>query len=426
MFKVLVIAYYYPPLGLSGVQRTLKFTKYLKDFGWEPTVLTTGKIGYFAYDESLLKEAEDAGVTIVRTEAFDPNSLLKSKGEVKMPSNFWMKVLSRISKTFFIPDNKIRWSKKAAEDARRLLSEKKFDAIYISVPPFSAITPILQIKEIFHIPLFVDYRDAWIDNQFSFYPTPYHKYKNKKLESNALRRVDGIITVNRLIKENLLKNYQFLKFDSVDIIRHGYDLQDFEDIQPVVRDTNKMVIAYSGSFYEDITPYYFFKGFKKLMQENPDIASNIELKFIGHFKREYKNLIKKLKIERFVRLTGYLEHKQSVREILSSDVLWVMLPNEEKMKVVTPGKLFEYFATRKPVIASLPDGAAKINAEEYKAAFITKPDDIAEIKETLLKVHKLFLENNLPKPDEEFIENLNRTNQTEQLAKIFQFYLKAE
>ena len=139
MFKVLVIAYYYPPLGLSGVQRTLKFTKYFKDFNWTPTVITTGKIGYFAYDENLLEEAESAGIEIIRTESINPNSLLKRRGIVKMPSTGLMKFLGRISKTFFIPDNKKFWAKKAAKAAKNVLTKKKFDAIFISIPPFSAI-----------------------------------------------------------------------------------------------------------------------------------------------------------------------------------------------------------------------------------------------------------------------------------------------
>ena len=89
MHKVLVIAYYFPPMGLSGVQRTLKFVKYLKNYNWEPTVITTGKVAYFAHDESLKKEVEDTGVRIIRVAGSDPNSMLSSKGTVKLPSEFF-------------------------------------------------------------------------------------------------------------------------------------------------------------------------------------------------------------------------------------------------------------------------------------------------------------------------------------------------
>lgn len=426
MFRVLVIAYYYPPLGLSGVQRTLKFTKYFKEFNWEPTVITTGKIGYFAYDETLLQEAESAGIEIIRTESINPNSLLKKKGIVKMPSTRLMKFLGRISKSIFIPDNKLFWAKKAAKTAKKILQEKNFDAIFISVPPFSTIAPIVKIKKKFDIPLFVDYRDAWLSNQFRFYPTPYHRFKHKKIEDGVLRKVDRIIAVNRIIKEDLLKSYQFLSFKDIEIIPHGYDPKDFEKNTLYPKENNKMIITYSGIFYEDITPKYFLKAFKKLSMENPDITANIELHFLGHFKKENKNLVRKLKLEYFVKTFGYLTHLEVVKRITSSDILWLMLPNKEKMANVSPGKLFEYFGTKKPVIASLPEGVAKNAAKEYGASFLTSPDNIEEIKQTIIKVHDLYVNNNLPVPNEKYVDTLNKKLQTEQIIKIFQFHLKTE
>ncbi len=113
MFKVLVISYYYPPMGLSGVQRTLKFTSYMKQYNWEPTVLTTGNTAYYAHDNSLLNEAEAAGIRIVRTEGKDINSRLRKKGTVKIPPEWLRKLLSRMSAFVFVPDNKTGWSSKA-------------------------------------------------------------------------------------------------------------------------------------------------------------------------------------------------------------------------------------------------------------------------------------------------------------------------
>jgi spore coat polysaccharide biosynthesis predicted glycosyltransferase SpsG len=107
MFKVLIIAYYFPPLGLSGVQRTLKFAKYLSKYNWEPTVITTGDVGYFAHDFSLLKEAENAQIKIIRTSGLHPNAVVNSYKKNKMPNELLRKVLNRISQTIFIPDNKI-------------------------------------------------------------------------------------------------------------------------------------------------------------------------------------------------------------------------------------------------------------------------------------------------------------------------------
>ena len=138
MFKVLVIAYYYPPLGLSGVQRTLKFVKYMKRYNWEPVVLTTGDIGYFAHDYSLLKESDDAGIRVVRAGGNDPNALLSRFGTIKIPSEFVRKIFNRISQSIFVPDNKVSWTKAAYKTAEDLLTNENFDAIFVTGPPFSA------------------------------------------------------------------------------------------------------------------------------------------------------------------------------------------------------------------------------------------------------------------------------------------------
>jgi glycosyltransferase involved in cell wall biosynthesis len=337
-----------------------------------------------------------------------------------------MKVFSRISKTLFIPDNKLFWSKKATKLAEKLLQEKKFDAIFVSVPPFSSVSKILSLKEKFNIPLFVDYRDAWLTNQFRFYPTPIHKYLHKRLEDKVLRTVDRTLVVNRAVKEDLLNEYKFLSFNDVDIFTHGFDPEDFNKVKPLPKEHDKMILMYSGIFYEDITPKYVLKAFKKITQERPDIASNIELHFVGHFKQENKKIVKKLKLDSFIKELGYLTHIESVKQIISSDILWLMLPNEDKMHNVTPGKLFEYFGTQKPILGCLPKGVSKRALQEYEAAFITKPDDVEEIKNEIIKIYKLYKTNKLPKPNLEYVANHNRKNLTEELTKIFQFYLKAE
>lgn len=180
MFKVLIVAYYFPPLGLSGVQRTLKFSKYLRQYDWEPTVLTTDSIAYYAHDNSLLKEAEEAGIRIIRTSGNDLNSKLIKRGTIKIPSEWIRKFLGRMSASFFIPDNKKGWSSKAFITARKLLSEEQFDLIFVSAPPFSSFNIAVRLKKEFNLPLVFDYRDLWYGNHFGFYPTPFHSYLHKK------------------------------------------------------------------------------------------------------------------------------------------------------------------------------------------------------------------------------------------------------
>ena len=427
MFKVLVIAYYYPPLGLSGVQRTLKFTKYMKSYNWEPTVITTGNVAYFAHDFSLLKEAEESGVKIIRTEAYDVNAILgKQYNTVSMPKEFIRRTLSRISKVLFIPDNKNSWAKKAYKVAKELLQKEKFDIIFVSVPPYSGFVTASKLKKEFGIPLFVDYRDLWYGNHFAFYPTPYHRYKHKKLEYKALRAADKVVAINRKIKEKILLNYPFLSFNDVMLIPHGFDPADFESSQEKIEHSHKMKLTYAGIFYENITPEYFLKAFKQLSVERPDIAANIELEFIGYLRKENKKLITDLGINEFVRDHGYLEHVETVKKLKASDVLWMMIGKIHNADTISTSKLYEYFGTRKPILGCLVEGTAKSALQEYGASFITAPDDINEIKEMIIKIHDSYQKKNLPVPNEEFVQKHNRITLTEQLTKAFQFYLKAE
>lgn len=426
MFKVLVIAYYFPPMGLSGVQRTLKFVKYMKQNNWEPTVLTTSQIGYFAHDNSLIEEAEKAELKIVRTAGKDINSLLAKKGTVKIPPEWIRKLLNRISQTFFIPDNKKSWSKKAFDAGDKLLKEEKFDLIFVSGPPFSSFQTAVKLKEKHKIPLVLDYRDLWYANQFSFYPSIIHKILHKQLEYKCLKKAEKVIVTNRKIKEKLLNYYQFLTFEDVVIIPHGFDPADFENLQVIPKDNNKLHITYSGLFYEFITPKYFLKAFKELTIERPDIASQIELHFIGHFRKENLKLVKKLKIEPFVKIHGYLPHKTSLAKIVSSDVVWIMVGESKNSDTISSGKLFEYFGMKKPIFAMLPEGNLKTNAQDYGASFICEPYDIKNIKEYFIKIFELYKNNNLPNPNEDFVFKHRRDFLTEQLVKQFQFLIKED
>lgn len=426
MFKVLVIAYYFPPMGLSGVQRVLKFTKYMSKNNWHPTVITSGDVGYFAHDEYMQKEAENSDIRIIRTSGNDPNRLLSKYGTITMPAEIIRKTFSNLSKTFFIPDNKVSWSKQAYLTAKELLSKEHFDILFVTIPPYSAFSMAAKLKEEFNIPLIVDYRDLWFGNQFSFYPTFYHKLKHKKMEYNALKAADKIVTINRYIKEKLLVNYKFLTFDDISIVPQGYDPDDFEKATPIPLNKTKLKLTYSGIFYTKATPKFLLKAFKLLLKQRPDIAAGIELHFCGLLRKENEKLIKKLGIQEFVKIHGYLNHKEALDYVLSSDVLWMMIGRMKAAETISTGKLFEYFGTKKPILGCVPEGAARLELQRYKASFICEPDDIEGIKEQLINIYTLFKAGNLPVCNEDFVEKHNRITLTEELTRIFQFTMRAD
>ena len=427
MFKVLVVAYYFPPMGLSGVQRTLKFVKYMKNYNWEPTVITSGNVAYFAHDKSLTKELNDTEVKVVRVSGSkEPNSILAKLGTMKPPSEFIRNIFDKLSQTFFIPDNKISWSKLAYKKIDEILTTEKYDALFITCPPFSAFDVISKIKKKHDIPLFADYRDLWYNSYFAFYPTLFHKLLHKKKEYNALKAADRIIVTNRKIKEKLLSTYPFLTFEDVVIISHGYDKDDFDKIDAQPKPQNKMVLMYSGIFMVYNTPKYFLKAFKQLTIERPDIASNIELHFVGFLRKENQKLIRKLNLQSFVKDHGYVNHDEAIAKLKSADVLWFMVGRRRNIDAILPGKVYEYIGAKKPILACVPDGAAKMAVEESGAGYICSPDNIDEIKNTILKIYQDYSSNSLPTPSDEVLEKFRRDNLTELLTKQFQLKLRAE
>jgi len=423
MFKVLVIAYYFPPMGLSGVQRILKFVKYFPQNGWIPTVLTSGETGYFAHDPALLDEIDDR-TKIIRVKGNEINTKLSSFKTIKMPSERTRKLFSLINQFFNIPDNKVSWTKKALVEARKLLKDEQFDLIFVSAPPFSAFQLGAKLKKEFKIPLAIDYRDLWFGYQFSKYLTPYHSYKHKKLEYGVLKEADKIFVTNRRIKERQMETYKFLDSNDVVIIPHGYDPIDFEHAPLIKKKNNKMILTYSGSFYEFITPKYFLRAFALLKKENKNIADNIELHFVGVRTKELRKLTIKYKMEEVVKEYGYLTHLESVAKIKSSDALWMMVGRGKNDDTISSGKLFEYFGARKPILTCLPEGALKAYAKQYGASYICDPDNVTEIKNSLIQIYNDYTNILFPTPDEGFVEKFRRDFLTEILTKELQFMVK--
>ena len=423
MFKVLVIAYYFPPMGLSGVQRILKFVKYFPKNNWHPTVLTSGPAGYFAHDPELLKEI-DANIPIIRVTGNELNAKLSSFGTIKMPSETTRKIINRINQFFNIPDNKISWTKKSLNEARKLLSNEQFDLIFVTGPPFSSFQLGAKLKKEFKIPLAIDYRDLWFGYQFSKYLTPYHAYKHKKLEYEVLKAADKIFVTNRRIKENQLENYKFLDSNDIIIIPHGYDPDDFASAHTIKKKNNKMILTYTGSFYEFITPKFLLKAFAQLKKEKREITDNIELHFIGAQTKELRRLTLKYGLEDNVKEFGYITHIESIARIKSSDVLWLMVGNGKNNDTISSGKLFEYFGSRKPILACLPEGALKSYAKLYGASYLSDPESIVDIRNILEKIYIDYQSSTFLVPDEEFIEKFRRDFLTEQLTKELQFMVK--
>lgn len=408
--NVLVIAYYFPPMGLSGVQRTVKFVKYLPEFGWKPFVLTSSPNRYFAFDDSLLDELKDRNIEIFRTY---PKKEQKAEYKVqKFPNYTFQKIGRIITQSIYQPDRFIKWKKSAVELGEKIISKNKIDAIFATAPPFTDFLVALELAGKYKIPFLMDYRDVWVDNPFHYYLTPFHKSYSINLEENLLKKTKKAIVTNRFSKELILKRYRFISHDDVVIIPHGFDPDDFNDIE-VKPDSNYFTITHSGLFQDDRNPKYFLKAVSQFLKKNPSAEKKLKLRFIGLMRKSHQKLLKKYNLQTITTLTGNLSHKEAVRNLLESDLLWLVINDVYR----SPGKLFEYFGASKPILICAPDGIMRKIALESKAAIGVDPKDVNEIEKAISTFYNLWTKNTLPRPSPEFIEQFNRKKLTQDLAR---------
>jgi glycosyltransferase involved in cell wall biosynthesis len=416
--NVLIIAYYFPPMGLSGVQRTQKFVKYLPQFGWKPTVITVTPTGYLAEDYTLLDELKNVEAEIIRVGSLDLNRFFKKKGVVRMPSERVRKTLSFVSDIFFVPDNKIGWKGKVLKKVSELFESKKIDIIFATSPPYTDFLIGMELHKKYKIPLVIDYRDVWHEYPFKVYPTPLHKYFNYKLEKQVLHNAGKIITTNRKVKELLLSRYKFLNYNDVHIIHQGFDPADFEENIPAPRSPlNKMRITHAGVFYGERTPKYFFQALNKLFKQNPSLQNKIEVLFIGNFRKEDKKLIDQYNLGGVVAVLGYLDHQKTIQYLMSSDLFWLMIEND----VQSPGKVYEYIGARKPILANIPEGFIKQTILEIDSNVALPPQDVDETAIAIKRFYEKFEKGEKPLVNSEIVERYNRITLTDELSNIFGF-----
>ena len=417
-------------MGLSGVQRTLKFVKYLAHMGWKPIVLTTTMdTPYYAFDESLLEElaplVASGEVVIYRTDA-DPSigkSAKKDGKLLKLPRQGWQRLRSKLVQTLRQPDSRIGWKEFALRKADEIFANHKIDAIFSTAPPYTDFLIAKELKEKYHVPFLMDYRDAWVENPvLNFYLTPLHKKRAKKMEYECLRSSDSITVANRKMKEVLLQNYDFLDWNDVHILPHGFDPEDITKAEPIAAEVARpdtFRVTYSGAFYVGRSPKVILQAVSRAIEENPALGGHLELNFVGILQKEYKKLIKKMGLEHVVSEQGYLPHTESVAWLLASDVLWITMSDD----LSAPGKMYEYFGTRKPILGLVPRGShAERLLRDYGNAVCAEPDDIEATKQALLSYYENWKAWKMPQAsNEEFLVRHDRREITRELARQLTF-----
>jgi len=411
--RVLVLAYYFPPMGLSGVQRTAKFVKYLPEFGWEPWVVTVEGVAYWAFDLSLWDEVR--GRPVLRTPSLDPLWILgKLRGQRQVRARRRTQdVFVRLHQTFLVPDNKLGWTPFALREGMKLLRRGGFEAIYATGPPFTAHLIGALLKWRTGLPLMLDFRDPWSRSPFLSPPSPFHTAAHSFLERIALKTADICTVTHEGIKRAL--NLPHRDPPEVVVLPHGFDPEDFQD--KVSGGSSKFTVVYTGAFYGRLTPRYLLEAVRDLLEEHPGLRDEIGIVFVGAFREEDRKLVCRWGLEDVVEVTGYLPHRESVRRLCQAHLAWFMLGKGPFVDIWVPGKLLEYIGARKPILACVPEGAA---AEVVRGVggMVVPPDDVDAIKGALKAYYDRWRAGELSPLPEEAVRMYDRRLLTGRLAGL--------
>lgn len=379
--KALIITYYWPPSGGAGVQRWLKFAKYLPEYGWEPVILTVDPAyaAYPATDSSLEKEIP-ASLKVFRTAATDwfriysaDKSKVPSAGFSKGTGNSFKSKLSRfIRGNFFIPDPRRGWNRHAYTKACEIIEKEKIVTFVTTSPPHSTQLIGLKLKKKFpELKWIADLRDPWTDIYYydQFFPTFFSKKIDKLYERSVLEKSDRIITVGNMLLDLFEKKVPGLRSKSI-VISNGFDEHDFNEI------INKIPEVFTITYVGTISEKYPVDGLISALHNFTGKGIQFRLRFTGTIPENIKQKISAAVNVDFIEFIQYAPHNEAVRYMADSSILVLIIPDAGDNRLIITGKLFEYAAARKPILCIGPvDGeAAKIISELHAGECFTYSD----------------------------------------------------
>jgi glycosyltransferase involved in cell wall biosynthesis len=421
--KVLIISYYWPPSGGAGVQRWLKFVKYLPGFGIDPVVLTVDPryANYPQRDPSLEKEVPD-GIRVYQTKSFDPLSVFtKIFNAYKVPYGGFSNVnrkspfqtmMRLIRGNFFIPDARVGWNRYAVKEARKIIEEFGIDTVITTGPPHSTHLVGLNLKKSLPLTWIADFRDPWTDIYYyrEFLHSRPVKMIDRKKERKVLETADKIITVNNSIRDLFINKIKTPEKFSV--ITNGFDEADFISSKP----SNEFVITYSGTISEYYKPWVFFRALSEIVRQYPQVKFRFCL--AGNVSPAVEEEIRDRGLSDIFDYRGYVDHAQLTGLLTASTALLYVFP-ETISYMGSSGKLFEYLAARKPIIAidSAESDASAIIRECEAGMTFTRHDEPGLLKYLTHLVDTFISEGSVETGNDRY-QKYSRKNLTSHLASI--------
>ncbi|MGE8511294.1 MAG: glycosyl transferase family 1 [Chryseobacterium culicis] len=424
--KILIITYYWPPAGGPGVQRWLKFAKYLPDFGWKPVIYTPENPSYPLLDETLMKDVPE-NIEMVRTKIWEPYQLAEKlnksnkkfkAGQFDVGKNqSWKSKLSIwVRGNFFIPDARVFWVKPSITFLEKYLREHQIDTIVTSGPPHSLHLIGLGLKDKMpDLKWIADFRDPW--TEISYYKhlklTQSSDKKHRQLESAVFKNADITLATSYTDAENFRKAGA-----NAVCITNGFDESDSEGKVKGQNHQDQFTLSYIGVLEQLRNPENLWKALDELIKENTDFAADFKLKFAGRIDDKILYAIENSSLKNHILNLGYLSHGKAVEEMQNSSLLLITNFPNEASKGIIPGKIFEYLASGKQILSFGPDQAdvAKILNETQSGKHFNY-QDTETVKKFILEKFNLWKEGSLHE-NTQHIEQFSRKNLTRQLTEI--------
>ena len=429
MTKVLVLTYHYPPCAYGCSIRVFNFTKFLPQLGFSPVVLTVEPEYYKDYSaEDSSQPQIPPGITVVRTGSLEPKTKIGSgftaqnqtdtpHGLAKIKSKI-ISLVQRIGSSLLIPDVQLLWVSSAVKSGRKLLSSPDIKIIYAVAPFFSVFLAAYRLKKLTGKLLVLDFKDMWVGRD-------QHEHKNflcsllsKPLEKMVVRAADKVILTTDYSYRRFLERYPDQKSKFL-VIPNGYEpqIEEIAKNSPIEsKEPGQFRIIHTGTVETDRNPEAFISAVCQLKDEQTEFAKNIKVCFSGKVHHSYINLIKELGMEDIFVFRGYLDYRENISFLNSASVLLLLTTHGAPDAV--PGKLYEYFALKKPVLAITEDGATKDLLVSLGGGEVVHPHDKDSIKNAIYSLYQDFSQGKLAAPAIP-LNKFNRQHQAGELAEVF-------
>ncbi len=423
--KVLIITYYWPPAGGPGVQRWLKFAKYLPEFDIEPIIYTPENPSYPILDESLNKEVSPE-LKILKTRIWEPYQIAEKLNpktkqykagqfEKAEKQSFLTKLAVFVRGNFFIPDARQYWVDPSVKFLKKYLSENDVKTVITTGPPHSMHLIGLKLKQIFpYLKWIADFRDPWtgISYHSDLKLISFAQKSHEIMEKRVLENADVVIATSFTDG----KSYENLGAKRVEVISNGFEESDFGN--SMKRQNSKFHITYSGGLEFARNPLDVWKTLDELTQENLAFQNDLALTFYGNLSLEVENSLKENNLSHYLDKKGYVSHNESIKGIINSELLLLTNFPNEKSKGILPGKIFEYMATGNPILAISPKGSdlEKILSETASGKSFDHSQK-EDLKHYILEVFQNWKMGN-QKPISPSVKNYSRKSLTQKLASL--------